>query len=860
MSMSTYFIPVFSLIVIAFLIFSPLAFAEEELLRTRRPGAEQLGYYPENNELVRVNPPYFLWIPEKNALKYEVELSEREDFDTKEVFSDISHSILLLHKPLKLGHTYYWRFRYIDTDGEASFYSQIRKFTISKTATEFFIPPLKDIKEKIGSHPRLFVTPNNIEEMRAKREDVIGEILWQSIYWDGKKVTSIKPPKEPEDFPGGVWEVNHWSAMLDRTLKAVQPLETGAFVYLITGERDIGQSAKEWLLEIAKWDPKGPTSAAINDECSMNILFSLSRAYTWLYDLLSEQEKNIVEDSLRQRGEEVYNLLTEKGKEYHIRPYTSHSGRQIAFLGEAAIALLGEIEEADKWFDYVTQVFFSIYPAWGKEDGGWAEGPIYWRWYMERILWFADAFYQSTGVSLLDKPFFQNTGYFKLYVQPPFSKHSPFGDNLDERPNIEDYTVMSYLAKYTDNPYFKWYAKQLKGMIPRGIMGFMWYGDSLDSNEPTDLPQSLYFRDVGWVSMHTNLSDEDSDIHVLFKSSPYGSYSHSHADQNAFTLEAFGSPLIISSGYYPFYGSPHHTQWTRQSLSKATILVNGMGQPIQAITAKGEIKDFVSTEGLDYTLGDATKAYAGSLKQYDREIIFIKPYFVFIHDKVAARKESTFDWLLHAREEFLIDGNAFKIIDGGAKLSGEIRSSLPLKLSTHNKFTVDPEERHATKPKQWHFTAHTTEKNTEAEFLAILLPQTKADTANYEALWEEHAAAIIYKDTKTTLLFGEEAFGLTTDGKTTAVSKCETQLISLLLADGSFVKDNSNTLLKLSRKGTVALSILDGEVSVNRDLKEEGLTITLKLSKAPKKVSRDRKEISTWIYDNKTELLTITLE
>ena len=102
--MGTYFIPV-SLIMIAFLIFSPLAFAEEELLRTRRPGAEQLGYYPENNELVRVNPPYFLWIPEKNALKYEVELSEREDFDTKEVFSDISHSILLLHKPLKLGHT-----------------------------------------------------------------------------------------------------------------------------------------------------------------------------------------------------------------------------------------------------------------------------------------------------------------------------------------------------------------------------------------------------------------------------------------------------------------------------------------------------------------------------------------------------------------------------------------------------------------------------------------------------------------------------------------------------------------------------------------------------------------------------------
>ena len=73
---------------------------------------------------------------------------------------------------------------------------------------------------------------------------------------------------------------------------------------------------------------------------------------------------------------------------------------------------------------------------------------------MERILWFADAYYQATGISLMNMPFWKNTGYFGLYVHPPYAKHSPFGDNLDVVPNIENYYVMNYFAKHTDNPYF----------------------------------------------------------------------------------------------------------------------------------------------------------------------------------------------------------------------------------------------------------------------------------------------------------------------------------------------------------------------------------------------------------------------
>ena len=179
-------------------------------------------------------------------------------------------------------------------------------------------------------------------------------------------------------------------------------------------------------------------------------------------------------------------------------------------------------------------------------------------------------------------------------------------------------------------------------------------------------------------------------------------------------------PLIISSGYYPYYGSPHHYQWTNSTISKSVILINGGGQQINSLAASGKIDDFAATDGLDYTLGDATKAYTGRVQDYDREIIFIKPYFILIRDTILSRREQVYDWLLHSREAYKIDGNTFEMVDGRAKLIGEVVSSVPLELSATDRFTVDPEQ--ASFRKQWHFTAHAKEPAANATFTAILVP------------------------------------------------------------------------------------------------------------------------------------------
>ena len=95
---------------------------------------------------------------------------------------------------------------------------------------------------------------------------------------------------------------------------------------------------------------------------------------------------------------------------------------------------------------------------------------------------------------------------------------------------------------------------------------------------PHDLPAVRHFDDVGWVAIQRHIDDPSRHLQFLFKSSPYGSLSHSHADQNAFLLRAYGEDLAIQSGYYVAFGSTMHRNWRRQTRSKNAVLIDGTGQ------------------------------------------------------------------------------------------------------------------------------------------------------------------------------------------------------------------------------------------------------------------------------------------
>jgi len=708
--------------------------------------ADTLDYSPADGAVVTTNPPSFVWIPVTGAQSYILEYTTDPEFTPSHTVTvpDIDISIYTPAELLDNTKTWYWRVRAVDRRGNSSPPSVARAFKIDVHAVSLPLPPLSEVRAQIPtSHPRLFVRPENLAEWRQKPNsgDLLYEVLWNSLKTKAFNALYEGLPAEPAHCqPHGVLDVNLWREY-SITVNATETMELLAFAYMMTGDKDFGKAARRWMLHLASWDPSpnGATSAAVNDESSMPILLQMSRAYTWAYDALTPEDREVIRNVMRIRGNEAYQILREELK-YESRPYRSHAGRSLGFLGEAAIAFMGEIPEAQEWFDYIVRIFYAIYPAWGKDPGGWAEGHSYWTSYMNRVTWFVDALREATGLDLFQKAFFKNTGTFKLYTQPPYSKMGPFGDLSDRGPTPDAGVVMNLFAAVYNNPYYKWYAEKMGFTAELRVMGYiraiLHDSRGISSKAPIDLPPSTYFPDIGWAVFHKQMGGEANDsIQFMFKSSPYGSFSHSFADQNTFTLEAYGEPLAISSGYRPWYASQHHRYWTKTTQAHNGVLVDGKGQQEQSLAAKGRIIGFLNGESFDYTAGEAHTAYGPArLELYLRHVVYIRPDIFVLYDDLKAPKASTYSWLLHSYHQMSIEEEGqmghIRLEAEKAYLDTYLWADSPLSYSQTNQFAV-PLDEPMDKPEQWHLMATTKDAKPEGSFLAVLSPGKK-DAAGKE--------------------------------------------------------------------------------------------------------------------------------
>ena len=248
------------------------------------------------------------------------------------------------------------------------------------------------------------------------------------------------------------------------------------------------------------------------------------------------------------------------------------------------------------------------------------------------------------------------------------------------------------------------------------------------------LPGARSFPAVGLASFHTALGDEDRDISFLMRSSPYGGVSHGHADQNAYVIEAFGRGLAIATGYYPWYGSPHHVQWTRATRAVNSILVNGQGQVPRRWEANGRLTGFDSVEGYDYVEGEAAPAYAGRLERFRRHVVHVRPgsgepddekrpgVFVMFDDLLAP-EPSRFQWLLHAyhRVEIAEANRVLRVVNTPAAMNVHLLLPERVDITQTDKYEPEPEPIAKRWENTWHLTASTAVPAQSTQFLAVLL-------------------------------------------------------------------------------------------------------------------------------------------
>jgi hypothetical protein len=293
-------------------------------------------------------------------------------------------------EPMPAG-CWYWRVGVRLSDDRIT-WGKTREFTIPPDAPIWPLPKIDAVVAKIPQpHPRLFFPHGGLETARDHCSKSIAR-EYAALLRSAERAIGQELIPEPEYVKKedkGTGSPHDFVAIFRATRPPMDLMERSALAYLLSGDERFGQEAKRRLLHFFSWDPEGSTSLFRNDEPAMWVMQRGTRAYDSTYDLFTPEERAKIEPVMQARYKQFLKRLTRMPIE--SRPYSSHPARDLGFLGEGAILFIHEWPEARQWLEYVTKIYWSVYPAWAGDDGGWQEGPGYWGAYLGFALHFVTA-------------------------------------------------------------------------------------------------------------------------------------------------------------------------------------------------------------------------------------------------------------------------------------------------------------------------------------------------------------------------------------------------------------------------------------------------------------------------------------
>ncbi len=609
--------------------------------------------------------------------------------------------------------------------------SATRTFRVDESSAIVLVPPVEAIVASLASHPRVWLTADNVVGLRALSQGPL------KAEWDRLKagLDEAKGDELPEEPTGrGKWRRPSPKQLeANEEILRVAATEAGlvrdfAFAAALTGEESYADEAKRRALHLAAWDAKGSTGYESHDQAFREILLALSLAIDWLSQSLSDEETSKLGEAVTARGEVLHKALSEGPRPLNLFPYSSHGQTAVGFLTVAGLAAAGDVPQAEEWLQFALPTAVTLFSPWAGDDGGWMQGETYWKRSAPYTFQLFDALRTAADINLYALPWAKNTSRYKAHMHPPYSPRGGFGDGPEVPPDAGDRLAALRLASALKDPVAAWYAASVEAPEPEPTaFDLLWHDPDVAPKAPDDLPLSAAFSDSGLFAMHSSLTDPRG-IHLYGRASSFGSFNHAHADQNHFRLSAFGQPLLIDAGYHDWYRSPHGTSFSRTSLAHNTLLVNGkVGQRTDDITAGGKIEDFLASEHFDYASTEAEDAYPRAiLKTFRRHFIFCRPDCVVVWDHVEAGQKASFTWLLHSLEEPTLDAETSVgvIRQGEAGLTLGAFGPAGLVWKTNSRFPQNPRftEQDVESPPQWHTTVSTKARSEVEDLLLVLAP------------------------------------------------------------------------------------------------------------------------------------------
>ena len=648
------------------------------------------------------NPPVFAWKPAPGVREagetFTLEIARDRSFQNLVLtVPDLQDPAYLPERALEAG-SYWWRWSVSGRTADPF------RFTIAEESVVLEVPSAEALLKAFSAgHPRLFLRADDIDDFRSGTSggdqtlfDSADELLAQ----DHEIAEPEFLPDRSVDYQA-FWKI--WFPTMWGSRRFVKGAETLALAWLATGRREYARAACTRMASISQWDPHGSSHIDHNDEAHMSVIWNGSIACDYVWDEFTDAERRSVISQFRRRGEITFEHMHDHGM-YGIDRFDSHAGREIVFLALLAIVFHDEIPEARRWLDWLRPVLCGIWPVWAGDDGGWAEGVSYSLPYVTIMTMFASALKRGTGIDLYRRPFWRNHAHWRRLVHPPYAEWIGFGDHTErwgegwrraadlvELISLETgaeelaYYVASMRVAAEDLPTPP--ERRMPGVFTQLLVTSRLAGGTRRAtgggapagaaDAGTNGPALSVFPAVGWATIRTNPTDASSDIAFIFRSSPFGSISHSHANNNDFILHVAGRVLLMPSGYYAGYGSDHHAHWVWHTKSHNCITLSDAPQRLRSPESVGSVDNAFEDEAIVYCRGTADASYAGRADRLRRHVVYVKEgrYLLLIDEFVAtAGVFSSLQWNVHSWAQFEVDDAArtFTVRRDGRSVTGHI--------------------------------------------------------------------------------------------------------------------------------------------------------------------------------------------
>lgn len=647
---------------------------------------------------------------------------------------------LIINEPLASGE-YEWAVSYTSRGGDRVT-TQWRRFSVdplvaaASGGTANLPTGLAIIKRVEGrSRPRVLPAGSSFDRIKiaaqaADHLPVLNALRTNALF-ALKQATPVEPVLGTN---ANATQVAQFGFMVHRTaVFQRQHIETLALIGQIDSNSDMLNAARQKLLALADWAPEGASGERANDHANREVYLAIAIGLDLLWDLLSTQERANLVAAARIRILGAHAALGFLDRE----PYESHRLVNVRGINQALMLLLGAagFAEAPSLLAETWDLSRFTLSAWGDKDGSFGNGIAY-AWYaFTSSVPYAAAVRAVSGVNLYEHAALRLAGnQLMAFTAPNHSSPSAFGDGAEVSDLYKYFAANHYRlhAQMTRDPVDAWYWQANPANFRSPNQPQIWQLLLLGVDAaPLPAPRapdqhSWYSADAGLAAVHIDAA-RSQRTSLFFRSSRFGAFNHSHADQNSVVYVSQGQPLLINSGYYPYYDSPHHKAVTRATrYQNALTFDGGIGQsergpnnakptePVHSMDASGALVHAEDRGQLAVLTGDATAAYRSFdakrgqwtplLSNAVRSVVVDRANgVVLIYDWATSDVPRHWELNFHAPNEFATDAESVKATNRDASvcmdrhgpasefsqtMAWDVAPEVPQPAQAHGRFTM----------------------------------------------------------------------------------------------------------------------------------------------------------------------------